>query len=266
MFIPAFESLVFLKLGNPHAALYLKREELNKDYDDQQIIFLGEINEKFYFTYEVDKTKKEKLISSEVDVKELVYFTPLLSKFDSSILSFSRSLVLWHHQNKFCGVCGSKTKSIDGGFARICTNEECKKVIFPRVDPSIIVLIYHEDKCLLGRQERWPEGMYSTIAGFVELGESLKSCLEREVYEETGLNLKNIQYKYSDPWPFPGSLMLGYFAEAKSTKLNIDRDELDDCRWFTREELTNAIKSKEIRLPLTSSISFRLINEWMNNE
>ncbi len=257
---------MLLKFGEPHRALYLKRENINEDFDEHEFIFLGEINGNYYFTYEITEEKKQSLISEEVDYKELVYITPLLNELDCSLLSFGRSLLLWHDQTKFCGVCSGRTKSADGGFARLCKNEECKKIYFPRVDPSIIVLIYKDDKCLLGRQARWPMGMYSTIAGFVELGESLESALEREVFEETGLKLLNIQYKHSDPWPFPSSLMLGYFAEAVSSELNIDKDELEDCRWFSRKELKKLIDSKGVRLPLTSSISYRLISEWMNNE
>ncbi|MGD8782597.1 MAG: NAD(+) diphosphatase [Ignavibacteria bacterium] len=255
-----------MSLGKPHQARYLRKDELNKDYNEEKFVFLGEFNNSFYFTFEVDEKTKQNLISSVIDFKELVNISPLLNKLDCSLLSLSRSLLLWHNETKFCGICGNRTKSIEGGFSRICINEKCKKQYFPRINPSIITLIYYGKKCLLGRQKIWPKGMYSTIAGFVELGESVESALKREVFEETGLKLKNIQYKYSDPWPFPASLMFGYFAEAVSPELNIDKEELEDCRWFSISELNSLIDSKEISLPRTSSISFRLISEWMKNE
>ena len=127
LFIPVFESQVLLKSGNHHKAIYLSKDELIKEFDEEHFIFLGEINGNYYFAYEIDEEKKQSLVSEEIDYKEFIYITPLLNELDCSLLSFGRSLLLWHNQTKYCGVCGNTTKSIDGGFARICTNKECKK-------------------------------------------------------------------------------------------------------------------------------------------
>jgi NAD+ diphosphatase len=129
------------------------------------------------------------------------------------------------------------------------------------VDPAIIVLVASGDRCLLGRQANWPEGRYSTIAGFVEPGESLEDAVRREVYEETNVRVGAVHYHSSQPWPFPSSLMLGFFAEATSTDIALNDGELDDARWFTREELLGSDLPK---LPFRISISRRLVDDWID--
>ena len=138
-------------------------------------------------------------------------------------------------------------------------NEECRREIFPRVDPAIIVLVSHGDRCLLGRQPSWPEGRYSTIAGFVEPGESLEDAVRREVYEETNIHVETIRYHSSQPWPFPSSLMLGFMAESSSTDIELNDGELEDARWFTRKELRSGFP----KLPFRISIARRLVDHWL---
>ena len=140
----------------------------------------------------------------------------------------------------------------------ICTNEGCATEFFPRVDPAIIVLVTQGDQTLLGRQTSWPAGRYSTIAGFVEPGESLEDAVRREVLEETGIVTSTTSYQSSQPWPFPRSLMLGFRAEAISTEIRLGDEELEDARWFTRAEIAAGTSL----LPFPQSIAFRLIQEW----
>ena len=174
----------------------------------------------------------------------------------------------WHNTHKFCGFCGSKNTSAEGGFVRICSNLSCGKSHFPRTDPAIITLISSGDRVLLGRSPRFPEGMYSTLAGFVEPGESLEQALEREVFEEVGVRVENIRYFNSQPWPFPASLMLGFFAKAKHEDMRIDYNEIEDAQWFSIDQL-RSLKHPSIsggfKLPRVDSIARRLVDTWIAN-
>ena len=176
-------------------------------------------------------------------------------------------MFFWHNTHQFCGSCGFKNISSEGGFVKICSNDKCGKSHFPRTDPAIITLISFKDKILLGRSPRFPEGMYSTLAGFVEPGESLERALEREVFEEVGVKVRNIEYFDSQPWPFPASLMLGFFAQATSEKMNIDYNEIEDVHWFSIEEL-KTLQQPSInggfKLPRVDSIARRLVDNWIN--
>jgi NAD+ diphosphatase len=138
-------------------------------------------------------------------------------------------------------------------------NEDCGRIIFPRVDPAIIVLVADGRRCLLGRQSTWPEGRYSTIAGFVEPGESLEDAVRRETYEETNIHVGKISYHSSQPWPFPAALMLGFVAEAESSDIVLNDGELEDARWFTRKELRSGFP----KLPFQISIARRLVDDWL---
>ena len=147
---------------------------------------------------------------------------------------------------------------------RECANPDCAQRHFPRTDPAIIVLVTHRDRCLLGRKPSWPRGLYSTIAGFVEPGECIEHAVQREVLEEAGIEVAEMHYQSSQPWPFPSSLMLGFRARASSTSICVGQDELEDARWVSRIELRHDLMSGTIRLPADISISYRLIEGWYN--
>ena len=151
-----------------------------------------------------------------------------------------------------------------GGHQRICTNRSCNSPAFPRTDPAVIMLVYDRarDKALLGRQAVWPEGLYSTLAGFVEPGETLEEAVAREVYEETGIDVCDVRYHSSQPWPFPASIMLGFYAEAKTTDIFRRDDELEDAQWFSRDDLMN-FQALGKSLPRKDSIARRLIEDWL---
>ncbi len=160
---------------------------------------------------------------------------PTLSPSDFGLLGYARGMMHWHRETRHCGRCGEATSSAQGGFARVCAS--CERTTYPRTDPAVMILVTRGDRCLLARQPRFPQGMYSALAGFVEPGEDLEGCVIRETHEEVGLAIDRVRYFRSDPWPFPASLMLGFFAEARSEKITLDRDELEEARWFTRDEL-----------------------------
>ncbi len=191
-----------------------------------------------------------------------------LSREEGSLLAYARGLMRWHARSRFCSVCGGRTESRQGGHMRRCTNEACRSEYFPRTDPAIIVLVTRPGPdggaCLLGRQHRWPAGMMSTLAGFVEPGESVEEAVAREVEEEVGMVVTDVAYVASQPWPFPSSVMLGFRACVEAgVPILLDRQELEDARWFTRAELAS-IRDFGFKLPHRDSIARWLVETWMH--
>ena len=183
----------------------------------------------------------------------------LLGPRDANMAAHACAMVRWHEIQSFCICCGGATEIEAAGHASLCANPECGFRAFPRVDPAIIVLVTNGDCCLLGRQSSWPKGLYSTIAGFVEPGESLEDAVAREVYEETNIRVGEVYYQSSQPWPFPSSLMLGFRAAAESDEIRMNDGELEDVRWFTHAQL----QTGKTRLPAPLSIARRLIDGWI---
>jgi NAD+ diphosphatase len=212
---------------------------------------------------------------SFVDLRQLGWLIP---RNDAGVLAYARGLAYWHRTHGFCGRCGSATESRDGGHMRQCTNTECARPSFPRTDPAVIMLVEHPGdaetppSCLLGRSGRWEFPLYSTLAGFVEPGESLEEAVAREVLEETNIQVavRDVHYMGSQPWPFPASLMLGFRATARSREITIDPKELEDARWFTVEEVSrfkewDTAASDEPRLPRRDSIARWLVQSWLED-
>jgi NAD+ diphosphatase len=185
---------------------------------------------------------------------------PLVSQAEGALLAYASGILSWHRRHRFCGVCGSETTSTHGGHIRVCASASCGEQHFPRTDPAVIMLVTDGERSLLGRQSAWPARVYSTLAGFVEPGESLEEAVRREVYEETSVELDEVHYHSSQPWPFPSSLMLGFTARAKSREILLSADELEDARWFTRAQV---LARDGVELPSTISIARRLIEDWL---
>jgi NAD+ diphosphatase len=194
--------------------------------------------------------------------EDLRPLSPVLHAEQAGLLAYARALTIWRGRQRFCGVCGLPALPERAGHVIRCTNKVESHEFFPRIDPAIIVLVTDGERALLGRQANWPSGRYSTIAGFVEPGESLEDAVLREVFEETGVVARDPRYDSSQPWPFPSSLMIGFQAEADLGSVIKTGAELEDARWFTRAE----IRSDGLPLvPPSHSISYRLISTWLES-
>ena len=179
---------------------------------------------------------------------------------DAGLVVHAVALAEWHRGTRFCPRCGAPLQAAAGGHLLTCTG--CGRDQFPRTDPAVIMLVTDGERALLGRQASWPPGRYSTLAGFVEPGESLEDAVRREVLEEVAVEIGEVSYVGNQPWPFPGSLMVGFFAEATSTDIDVDGDEIEAARWFTREEMADSARDGSVVLPGGFSISRSLVEAW----
>jgi NAD+ diphosphatase len=182
---------------------------------------------------------------------------------EAALAAYAASLLSWHRRHRFCANCGAPTEMVDAGHERRCPS--CEAHHFPRTDPVVIVRVTDgRDGILLGRSPRWPPGRYSLLAGFVEPGETLEDAVRREVLEESGVELGEVGYVASQPWPFPSSLMLGFDARAGRGEPRPSDDELEDVRWFERREVEDAAGGRgELELAPPYSIARRLIDGWL---
>ena len=247
-----------LATGEPLSAVLLSRPDVSGFLSSDNGIFLGLYRERPAFAVPIEPSG-EAPFADLGQFHDLRYLGSSLAADEANLVAHARALVLWHRSQQYCGRCGSLSRAESGGNTRLCMGPDCGIRIFPRVDPAIIVLVSERDRCLLGRQPGWPEGRYSTIAGFVEPGESLEDAVQREVLEETDVRVHDIRYHSSQPWPFPSSLMLGFTAGALSDRIRLNDGELEDARWFTRKELESGFP----KLPYRLSIARRLIDDWL---
>jgi NAD+ diphosphatase len=182
----------------------------------------------------------------------------------AAILGEAKAIAHWHARHSFCPNCGAPTRVTAAGWRREC--DVCKTQHFPRTDPVVIMLAVDGDRCLLGRQARFPKGMYSALAGFVEPGESIEEAVRREILEESGIICGEVRYVASQPWPFPSSLMIGCMAQATTREITIDGDELEDARWFPKEEVTAIFEKRHpqgILSPNRMAIAHHLLKYWL---
>ena len=195
-----------------------------------------------------------------MDLRELVQIIP---SAQASLLSYARGLSYWQRTHRYCGRCGKPTKSTRGGHEMTCSDEACGAAHFPRTDSAVIVLVHDGDECLLCRQSRWPPGMHSTLAGFLEPGESLEECVAREILEESNIRVADVRYHSSQPWPFPGTIMVGFMAQALNRDIEVDQDELEYAHWYKRDYLRDLSADDPFNMPGDYSISRRLIEDWL---
>lgn len=254
----------FLDKGNekPEIAWMSVPEALALAPNDSALLLLGDRDGTPYFAIDLSHIENPETSVPQGTFVGLRDVGGALGQAEGALLSYAKGLIHWHDRHPFCGRCGSATNATDAGHVRQCVNPECKASHFPRTDPAVIMLVHQGDRCVLAHNKRNPQPMYSTLAGFVEPGESLEEAVAREVMEEVGIKVGRVRYHSSQPWPFPGNIMLGFHAEAESTNITVEEAELAEARWFARSDIANAATTG-LKLSRTESISRRLIDDWV---
>src|SRR6266478_197262 len=265
VFVPVWRShnlVIELAEGEPRAAcltvealvaVYGEIGDVDERLARGEVVFLGVIDE-------------ASLAQIGVRFADLRQLAGRLERQEGALLAFARAMLFWHSRHRFCGLCGSPTRSEEAGHMRRCTDPACQAMHFPRTDPAVIMLVTDGDRALLGRNKNFVPGMYSTLAGFVEPGESLEDAVAREVREETAIQVSAVHYHSSQPWPFPANIMLGFYAEAASSEITVDYSELEDARWFERGWLLSHVDDESFRMPRRDSIARRLMEDWLSGQ
>lgn len=229
-------------------------------------VLLGLIDGTAYFTLDVshiENPHEHEILGAAGVFEDLRKVGPYIQHEQGNLLAYARGINYWHQRHRFCGVCGNPTRSEAAGHQRRCMDETCNAVHFPRTDVACIMLIYDDDRIIMGKAPRFQGKMQSVLAGFLEPGETLEDCVAREVLEEVGIRVTDVEYQHSQPWPFPSSLMVGFRARALDTELTIDPEELLSAEWMSRDELKAITPDSPVQLPRPDSIARRLIEEWL---
>jgi NAD+ diphosphatase len=242
------------------AAFVDAAHELRGALADTDLVLLGQFRGRACFAAEIGGETAPVLVT-DAEFEDLRVTSAFLPHDEAGLLAYARAMILWRQRHRFCGSCGAPAHPASAGHVMKCSESSCGAEVFPRLDPAIIVLVTDGVRALLGRQATWPAGRYSTVAGFVEPGESFEDAVVREVLEETGVVVQDAEYHSSQPWPFPSSLMIGFTARAAADALPRADEELEDVRWFTREEIASGTPG----LPPPQSVSFRLIADWYDS-
>lgn len=235
--------------------------------DGDEAIFLGLAGDMPYFAVMLTgKDAEETTAAFQASDLRSITLQNLIPEEHLTPLSQAKSAFHWHKSHQFCGSCGGKTRMTKAGWQRDCM--ECSLSHFPRTDPAVIMLAYDGDNALLGRSSKFPAGSYSTLAGFMEPGETFEAAVSRELYEEAGIETTDVQIVYNQPWPYPANLMIGCFARATTFALKIDYSELEDARWFSKTEIRKMYKrehEKGLIIPPSLSVSHQLIKRFIED-
>lgn len=257
----------------PEAVMLANAEALALHDSASEAVFLG-VDDKELAYFAVDLSHLEEPdqthFPDQASFEDLRSIAGDMDRHQAGLLAYARALFYWHRNHQFCGKCGNPTRSQKGGHERACVNPDCGRVHWPRTDPAVIMLITRgegaDEVGLFGRNKRFQgRGLrYSTLAGFVEPGETLEDAVAREVLEEANIQTTDIRYQGSQPWPFPASLMLGYRGRATTEEITFDPDELMDAQWFTKDRIREMAAEGDILPPSGVSISRWLIDTWLN--
>lgn len=267
-FVPLWRNRSLLADTNDgQMAVYLESGELDPAGFIQPPTLLGTDGKRYFFAVSINDPQQELVLANHPEARflDLRLASVTMDAKHAGVLAYAKALHYWQYRHAFCGICGSPNRLESAGHKLVCSNEECGRQSFPRIDPAIIVLVTQGDACLLGHNANWPPKRFSTLAGFVEPGESLEDAVVREVYEEARVRLKEIHYVSSQPWPFPASAMCGFFAEADNRECG-PSDEMEEVRWFTSSDMEKAVRHDELRLPPPVSIAFQLVSDWYRQQ
>jgi len=267
-FVPLWRNRSLLAdTADGQVAVYLRPGELELPDSIQPPTLLGSDGKRYFFAVSINDIQHERVLGQypEAQFVDLRLASVNMDTKHAAVLAYAKALHYWQYRHAFCGICGNLNRVESSGHKLVCSNEDCGRQSFPRIDPAIIVLVTQGDACLLGHNASWPPKRFSTLAGFVEPGESLEDAVVREVFEESRVRLKGIRYVSSQPWPFPASAMCGFFAEADSRECS-PSDEMEEVRWFTASQLKNAVSKDEVRLPPPVSIAYQLIADWYHQQ
>jgi NAD+ diphosphatase len=225
--------------------------------------FLGCADTAHHFVLTLDEQTATRA-AAEVDGEflDLRSAGGVLPAFDAGLFAYARGLAHWQQRTRWCSACGAPLRLEAAGHRAQCTNPQCGIAHFPRTDPAIIVIVSHAGRCLLGRGPQWPARRYSTLAGFVEPGETLEDAVRREVFEEAGVRVAHSDYHSSQPWPFPASIMLGFTAQAEDPTIRLG-PELAEAHWFSVADLVSGLRSGQIKVSSPLSVSYKLIEHWL---
>ena len=274
---PDTRYLPFWDLGvamcrNPDPELYWcsLRDLTNGLAIDDTDVFLGIGDDGVAcFATLIDEATQRKLEAQNVGFVDARSAAAQLGDGRAAIVAQARSLLNWHSQNPFCTRCGSRTRPQMAGSQRACSNSDCGVVIFPRIDPVVIMLVVSADgeHCLLGRNPGYPGRLVSALAVYMEPGESIEEAVRRELLEEAGVSVEAVRYFTSQPWPFPSTLMIGCFAVAEDLELDVNLQELESAQWFNKKEVKElfAGQDQEFSAPRSIAIAHHLIKHWLNH-
>ena len=239
---------------------YDERTRLAGDVEPTYLGFAGGADR---FLLRVDATHAERVAASlDANFAQLRHAGRAWPAFDAGLFAYALGLANWQARTRFCSNCAAPLALEAAGHRAKCTNPQCGMEHFPRTDPAVIVIVEHRDACLLGRMPRLPAGRFTTLAGFVEPGETLEDAVRREVLEEAGVRVAACDYHSSQPWPFPASIMLGFTAQAEDPRIEVG-PELAEARWFTADEMIARLRARTLVLPPRVSVAYRLIEHWL---
>ncbi|OED39292.1 hypothetical protein AB833_16825 [Chromatiales bacterium (ex Bugula neritina AB1)] len=271
--IPVYQTGNLIDLNRNTAVFKTQGELQATDLEHVSGTFLGLDKGTAYFAVNCTEQQAERWceLSKVTEFSDLRTCGPLLPGHEASILAYSRGIIYWQQQNPYCSLCGTANRLVSSGHMMSCSSPLCSSQTFPRTDPAVIMLVERtgddgQRYCLLGRSPQWPDKVFSTLAGFVEVGETLEAAVIREVHEEAGVVVINPRYMASQPWPFPQSIMLGFIATAATSEITLDETEVAEARWFSDKEISTfgnwGDDGDNPKLPRKDSIARYLIDNW----
>ncbi len=267
--LPQWQDKPLIDISRPEPALgWIAPAREVLDTCTEAPVFLGLVDGQPRFTADVsalDEEAAQAAFGADTKFIDLRAIAGQITKPEANIVAAAKGVIGWHRIHPFCARCGAASAPEDGGWRRKCT--ACGGLHFPRTDPVVIMLIVRDDKLLLGRQQVWPRGLYSLLAGFMEPGETIEDAVRREVFEETAIRVGPAGFITSQPWPFPASLMLGCWGVALDEEITID-DEIEDARWLSRAETDMALSGEhpQFASPRQDSIARWIMTAWIEGE